>query len=88
MRRDVERTVNGARRGDHWVLLDRSWAQRLGVKRSAGVYRIRSRELFRRLAQEPVGMNASGQVVTLGRADEQPLPLRNSAPHEERLLTA
>lgn len=66
MRRDIERAANRARRADHWVLLDSSWAQRLGVKRSGGVYRIRSRELFRRLAEECVGVDTSGQVVSLG----------------------
>lgn len=37
---------------DHWVYLDRAWAQRLGVKRSAGIYRVRSRDLLTRLGRE------------------------------------
>lgn len=37
---------------DHWVYLDRTWAQRLGVKRSAGIYRVRSRDLLTRLGRE------------------------------------
>src|SRR5438093_13640612 len=36
---------------NHWILLDAAWAQRLGVRRSAGVYRIRSRELMLKLSQ-------------------------------------
>jgi hypothetical protein len=38
--------------GDHWVYLDRTWAQRLGVKRSAGIYRVRGRDLLNRLSRE------------------------------------
>lgn len=37
---------------DHWVYVDRSWAQRLGIKRSAGAYRVRGRDLLNRLGQE------------------------------------
>lgn len=82
MSTDVERTTRRSRR-NHWVLLDRSWARRLGVKRSAGVYRIRSHELFRRMAQERAEMAASGQVINLGKPDErrpQPAPARSGAP--------
>ena len=32
-----------------YVVLDRTWAQRLGVQRTAGTYRIRRRELIERL---------------------------------------
>jgi hypothetical protein len=35
---------------NRWVVLDESWAKRLGVQRTSGIYRIRSRELVRRLA--------------------------------------
>lgn len=38
------RTTNG------YVLLDRAWAERLGVRRSGGLYRIGRRELADRLA--------------------------------------
>jgi hypothetical protein len=66
MRRD-EQCAKRARSRDHWVYLDRWWAQRLGVKRTAGVYRIRSRELARRLSQESLGVDASGTVFAYGR---------------------
>jgi len=36
-------------RSNGWVTLDRSWAKSLGVTRDRGVYRIRHRELMRRL---------------------------------------
>ena len=61
MARKVDR-----RRPDHWILLDRSWAQRLGVRRTAGVYRIRSRDLARRLSGETLWMDTSGKVHTHG----------------------
>lgn len=53
-------------RPDHWVYLDRWWAQRLGVRRTAGMYRIRSRELIRRLSREGLGVDASGRVFAYG----------------------
>lgn len=33
----------------HWIVLDAAWARRLEVRRDAGVYRIRSTELIRKL---------------------------------------
>lgn len=57
---------HGVRRTDHWVYLDRWWAKRLGVTRTAGMYRIRSRELVRRLSQERLGVDASGTVFAYG----------------------
>lgn len=36
-----------------WVTLDRSWARELGVPRDRGAYRIRRRELLRRLSAVP-----------------------------------
>lgn len=36
-------------RPNGWVVLDRAWAQALGVQRDRGVYRLRHRELMRRL---------------------------------------
>jgi hypothetical protein len=50
------------RRPDHWIYLDRWWAQRLGVTRTAGMYRIRSRDLIRRLSQETLAVNAAGAM--------------------------
>lgn len=61
MTRKVDR-----RRADHWIYLDRSWAQRLGVTRTAGTYRIRSRELARRLSLETLWVDASGVVHAYG----------------------
>ena len=34
---------------NHWIVLDAAWAERLGVSKEAGRYRIRSHELVRRL---------------------------------------
>ncbi|MGH3932577.1 MAG: hypothetical protein ACRDTF_21685 [Pseudonocardiaceae bacterium] len=62
MRREFEQISNRSRRADHWIYLDRSWAQRLGVKRTAGMYRIRGRDLLRRLSLENLGLDASGAV--------------------------
>ena len=41
------------RRPDHWIYLDRWWATRLGVTRTAGLYRIRSRDLIRVSTESP-----------------------------------
>ena len=65
MKRD-EQSAGRAARADHWVYLDRWWAQRLGVKRTAGIYRIRSRELARRLSRERLGVDAAGTVFAYG----------------------
>lgn len=62
MRRKVDRD----RRPDHWIYLDRSWAQRLGVRRTAGMYRIRGRDLARRLSQETLWVDASGRIHAYG----------------------
>ena len=51
------------RRPDHWIYLDRWWAKRLGVTRTAGMYRIRSRDLIRRLFQETLAVDAAGTVL-------------------------
>ncbi len=58
----MRREINRGRRHDHSIYLDSWWAQRLGVKRTAGMYRIRSRDLLRRLSQETLGVDASGNV--------------------------
>jgi len=50
------------RRPDHWICLDRWWAKRLGVTRTAGMYRTRSRGLIRRLSQETLAVDAAGTV--------------------------
>lgn len=62
----MTRKVDSDRRPDHWVLLDRSWAQRLGVRRTAGVYRIRSRDLARRMSRETLWIDESGQIHSHG----------------------
>ncbi|MGH3514067.1 MAG: hypothetical protein ACRDRB_17585 [Pseudonocardiaceae bacterium] len=54
------------RRLDHWIYLDRWWAKRLGVTRTAGMYRIRSRDLFRRLSQETLAVDVAGTVFARG----------------------
>ncbi|MDT7594805.1 MAG: hypothetical protein QOJ06_351 [Pseudonocardiales bacterium] len=82
MRHEDERGGGRVRRPDHWVYLDRWWAQRLGVTRTAGVYRIRSRELARRLSQERLGVDASGTVFAYGTR-----PAATSSNNEKRLET-
>ena len=67
-----EQGAGRARRPNHWVYLDRWWAQRLGVRRTAGIYRIRSRELARRLSQERLGVDASGTVFAYGTSVGEP----------------
>lgn len=51
----------GRRNG--WIVLDRSWAHRLGIAREAGVYRIRRRELVEHLG----GLRRECPVVTPAR---------------------
>lgn len=43
--------ISRPRPANTWVALDRTWAERLGVRRDGGRYRIRSGELICRLAQ-------------------------------------
>ncbi len=62
----MRRKVDCGPRPDHWIYLDRSWAHRLGVMRTAGTYRIRSRDLARRLAQETLWVDESGTVHAYG----------------------
>ena len=50
------------RRPNHWIYLDRWWAKRMGVTRTAGMYRIRSRDLIRKLSQETLAVNAAGAM--------------------------
>ena len=69
-----ERQVNRVAAGDHWVYLDRSWAHRLGVRKTAGTYRIRSRDLARRLAQETLWVDESGRVHAHGVATARRAP--------------
>lgn len=75
MRREAEQGTNHDRRADHWIYLDRSWAQRLGVKRTAGIYRIRSRDLFRKISQENLELETSSTVCGY----EKGVELRRSA---------
>lgn len=65
-----EQGASHPRSRDRWVYLDRWWAQRLGVKRTMGIYRIRSRELARRLSKERLGVDASGTVFAYGATPE------------------
>jgi hypothetical protein len=58
---------------NYWIVLDTAWAQRLGIRREAGVYRIRSGELMLRLAQlgQPRtsgAYRATGETRTLTHA--------------------
>jgi hypothetical protein len=62
----MRRKVDRGRLPDHWIYLDRSWAHRLGVLKTAGTYRIRSRDLARRLAQETLWVDESGKVHAHG----------------------
>jgi hypothetical protein len=62
-----EQKAGRVARSDRWVYLDRWWAQRLGVKRTAGMYRIRSRELVRRFSRERLGVDSTGTVFVYGR---------------------
>lgn len=55
------------------VILDRAWAERLGVRRVCGVYRISRRELARRLAQ-------------LGEARLEPWPAPDGRSEEASLV--
>jgi hypothetical protein len=84
MKRD-EQSAGRVTRFDHWVYLDRWWAQRLGVKRTAGIYRIRSRELVRRLSRERLGVNSAGTVFAYGSrmpADSATRQERTESAHE------
>lgn len=49
------------RRRNHWIVLDSAWAKLLGVRKTAGVYQIRSNELQLRLflMQEAPGSSAT-----------------------------
>lgn len=43
------------------VLLDHSWAKKLGISRTGGVYRIGRRELMRRLGLEQTGRDSGAR---------------------------
>jgi hypothetical protein len=45
---------------NRYVVLDRAWAERLGVHRQGGTYRIRRSELVERLAELQRGHRARG----------------------------
>jgi polyisoprenoid-binding protein YceI len=47
-------------RPNGWVILDRTWARTLGVKKDRGVYRIRHRELVRRMDPLAEARNLAG----------------------------
>jgi thymidylate kinase len=59
----LTQTAGRVQRPDHWIYLDRWWATRLGVTRTAGTYRIRSRDLIRRLSQDTLAVDAAETVL-------------------------
>lgn len=73
-----ERGTGRVRRPNHWIYLDRWWAQRLGVTRTAGVYRIRSRELARRLSEENWEWTPLKQYLCMGRGRQRPVSTTKS----------
>jgi hypothetical protein len=50
---------------NRWIVLDETWAKRLGVVRTSGVYRISSRELVLRLTQPDSGAVAEAASPAL-----------------------
>jgi hypothetical protein len=72
-------TAGRVRRPNHWIYLDRWWAKRLGVTRTAGLYRIRSRDLARRLSQEALAVDASGTVLAWNGTGTQLTDLHRAA---------
>ncbi len=86
MTSDIEQRVNRARRADHWIYLDRSWAQRLGVKRPAGVYRYpwprtASQTGSRKNGRERIRTGAqpgNARPAAAGLVDPQELPRRSA----------
>lgn len=48
-------------RPNGWVVLDKTWARHLGVTRDCGVYRIRHRELLKRISPEHNLLPAPGR---------------------------
>jgi hypothetical protein len=78
-----ERGIGRARRTNHWIYLDRWWAQRLGAVRTAGMYRIRSRELARRFSEEKLVADASGAVFVYRTG---PAEKRLEAEHQTAML--
>jgi hypothetical protein len=58
--------INFRRGWNRSIILDSTWAKALGVRRTAGVYRIRSDELQARLflMQEVPGFSASTEALT------------------------
>jgi hypothetical protein len=78
------RDTNRRHRPDHWVYLDQSWAKRLGVKRTAGMYRIRSRELVRIPSLENRDVDAFGTISVRG-ADARTCTF-SGAPEPERVV--
>jgi hypothetical protein len=59
------------RRRNHWILLDSAWAKLLGVRKTAGVYQIRSNELQFKLflMQEAPGSSAPTPTGPLTREE-------------------
>jgi hypothetical protein len=71
LHREIRGSNDGGRRAarvsNHWIIVDASWAKRLGLRRDAGVYRIRSRDLVLRLALPGKG----GSVEVLAPRHDQ-----------------
>jgi hypothetical protein len=67
--------VKFRRRRPHWIILDTAWAKQLGVRKTAGVYQIRSNELQLRLllmekipgfsAPTPTGTPVHEAIITI-----------------------
>lgn len=63
--RATNRLPAGKRNG--WVILDRSWAQALGVQRDRGIYRIRHRLLLEKLERMEAVYPPPGWEIDLDR---------------------
>ncbi len=60
----VSKVHSGKRRTTGYVVLDSTWARRLGVRRSGGMYRITRREFTERLTQLQHGEHFVGFYET------------------------
>ena len=70
-----------AGRPNGWIVLDRSWAHRLGVAREAGVYRIRRRDLVEHLG----GLRPECSVITPAGWTREPSGVPGIAPGDPSL---
>jgi hypothetical protein len=64
------------RRPNHWIVLDTAWAKLLGVRKTAGVYQIRSNELQLKLflLQQASGLQRSDADLPGVNNDEDRRP--------------